>query len=67
MYTINKRTVIDESGKHHILFGIANEKACYTELSSNEEKIEKLCEVCNKLNVSLDELPYILDDFLNSY
>ena len=66
MYTINKRTIIDENKKQHVLYGIENEKVSYNELNSDKEKVENLCEVCNRLNVSLDELPYILDDFLNS-
>lgn len=67
MYTINKSTVIDENGKEHILFGIENENVSYTELSSSEEKVAKLCKSCNKLNVSLEELSYIIDDFLSTY
>lgn len=66
MYKINQTTITDELNNKHIMYGIECENNYYTELSSDKSKIEKLCELINKLNVSTTELPYILDDFLNS-
>ena len=66
MYTVEESLFKDESGKEYTLFGIASEEISYKGLSSDKERVNNLCDACNRLNVSTFELPYIIDDFLNS-
>ncbi len=64
MFKITECKIIEEE-KAFMLYGIENEHYKFNSLSTNKERVTKLCQRLNSLDVS--ELHYndIIDDFIN--
>ena len=65
MYTLTITEYTDEEEKTIIMYGIAYEQMRFDSLSSDKDKVLKLCERCNLLNLSPVHFAHVVEDFIN--
>lgn len=66
MYKTVSIVKIANSGKSIKFYGIKSNKTYYPDLSSDKEEVDKLCRLCNELQIDDKQIQYVIDDFLNS-
>lgn len=66
MYKLNTiKRVVGE--KEIVFYGIESEDVNYPDISSNKDKMENLCNLCNSLDVDSRQIKDIIDDLLASH
>jgi len=66
VYKVNKCILIDEKGKRVEAYGIQSKKYIFRALACNKEKVELLCNLCNRLDLPEEQLIYVVEDFIQS-
>ena len=63
MFRVTRKTIVTEN-EIHIGYGIECDKYCFDDISTDRDKIERLCHLCNSLELSDDHLKDVVEDFL---
>ncbi len=63
MYRVISSEITVE-GENHITYGINGETVCVNDISTDKESVEKLAELCNRLDLSEIHLIDVAEDFV---
>lgn len=64
MYTLNHSVVLDENGLKHDTYGITYGAKIIKDISTERQKIERLINLCNALDLSPIHIEDVIEDFL---
>ena len=64
MYRLNQTIIKDEDEKECDTYGISFDDIVIEDISINKQKIEKLVNLCNELELSPIHIYDVIDDFL---
>lgn len=67
MYKINHSKVKDEGGKLHDTYGISFKNKEIKDICLDKNKVFKLVQLCNKLQVEETQIDDVIEDFLVDY
>lgn len=66
MYKVTRKIFIAEN-RIHVGYGIKSPNHRFENISCEREKIERLCDLCNKLNIAEIHLKDVIEDFLYDF